>query len=118
MVEQNLISEKVFSFLLNGDPNAKKGGEMVFGGVNLKHFKGDHTYIPVTKKGYWQIEIGEFFIGGASTGVCEGGDGVGWCWMAVMVLDGAGWTTVRVFLEMVMLTCQGGDVTETFLNFF
>ncbi|KOM50653.1 hypothetical protein LR48_Vigan08g148000 [Vigna angularis] len=53
MVEQNLISEKVFSFLLNGYPNAKKGGEMVFGGVNLKHFKGDHTYIPVTKKGYW-----------------------------------------------------------------
>ncbi|BAT90514.1 hypothetical protein VIGAN_06177200 [Vigna angularis var. angularis] len=57
MVEQNLISEKVFSFLLNGDPNAKKGGEMVFGGVNLKHFKGDHTYIPVTKKGYWQVFV-------------------------------------------------------------
>ncbi|KAG2406437.1 aspartic proteinase-like isoform X3 [Vigna umbellata] len=73
MVDQNLISEKVFSFWLNGDPNAKKGGEIVFGGVNPKHFKGDHTYVPVTEKGYWQIEIGDFFIGGASTGVCEGG---------------------------------------------
>ncbi|XP_004494509.1 aspartic proteinase [Cicer arietinum] len=73
MVEQNLISEKVFSFWLNGDPNAKKGGELVFGGVDPKHFKGKHTYVPVTEKGYWQIEMGDFFIGGQSTGVCEGG---------------------------------------------
>jgi len=73
MVEQKLISEKVFSFWLNGDPNAKKGGELVFGGVDPKHFKGNHTYVPITEKGYWQIEIGDFFIGGVSTGVCEGG---------------------------------------------
>ncbi|KAL5060852.1 hypothetical protein RYX36_032456 [Vicia faba] len=73
MVEQNLISEKVFSFWLNGNPNAKKGGELIFGGVDPKHFKGKHTYVPVTEKGYWQIEIGDFFIGGSSTGVCEGG---------------------------------------------
>jgi phytepsin len=73
MVEQDLVSEKVFSFWLNGDPNAKKGGELVFGGVDPKHFKGKHTYVPVTKKGYWQIEMGDFFVGGLSTGVCEGG---------------------------------------------
>ncbi|KAJ1393305.1 Saposin-like type B, region 1 [Sesbania bispinosa] len=73
MVEQGLISEKVFSFWLNGDPKAKKGGELVFGGVDPKHFKGDHTYVPVTQKGYWQIEMGDFFIGDLSTGVCEGG---------------------------------------------
>jgi len=62
MVEQNLISEKVFSFWLNGDPNAKKGGELVFGGVNPKHFKGDHTYVPVTEKGYWQVSKSTQFI--------------------------------------------------------
>ncbi|KAJ1425560.1 Saposin-like type B, region 1 [Sesbania bispinosa] len=73
MVEQNLVSEQVFSFWLNGNPKAKKGGELVFGGVDPKHFKGNHTYVPVTTKGYWQIEMGEFFIGGLSTGVCEGG---------------------------------------------
>nr|KYP71680.1 Aspartic proteinase oryzasin-1 [Cajanus cajan] len=73
MVQQNLIGEKVFSFWLNGDPNAKKGGEIVFGGVDRKHFKGNHTYVPVTEKGYWQIEMGDFFIGDVSTGVCEGG---------------------------------------------
>ncbi|TKY52352.1 Aspartic proteinase [Spatholobus suberectus] len=73
MVQQNLVSEQVFSFWLNGDPKGKKGGELVFGGVDPKHFKGTHTYVPVTKKGYWQIEMGDFFIGGLSTGVCEGG---------------------------------------------
>ncbi|KAE9618902.1 hypothetical protein Lal_00047844 [Lupinus albus] len=73
MVQQHLINEQVFSFWLNGDPNAKNGGELVFGGVDPKHFKGNHSYVPVTKKGYWQIEIGDFFIGGLSTGVCEGG---------------------------------------------
>ncbi|XP_061367247.1 aspartic proteinase-like [Gastrolobium bilobum] len=73
MVEQDLVSEKAFSFWLNGDPKAKNGGELVFGGSDPKHFKGSHTYVPVTKKGYWQIEMGDFFIGGFSTGVCEGG---------------------------------------------
>ncbi|KAK7284461.1 hypothetical protein RJT34_19207 [Clitoria ternatea] len=73
MVEQELIGEKVFSFWLNGDPNAKKGGELIFGGVDPNHFKGNHTYVPVTRKGYWQIEMEDFFIGDVSTGVCEGG---------------------------------------------
>ncbi|KAH1229500.1 Aspartic proteinase [Glycine max] len=73
MVKQNLVSEQVFSFWLNGDPKAKDGGELIFGGIDPKHFKGDHIYVPVTKKGYWQIEMGDFFIGGLSTGVCEGG---------------------------------------------
>lgn len=55
MVKQNLVSEQVFSFWLNGDPKVKNGGELVFGGVDPKHFKGEHIYVPVTKKGYWQV---------------------------------------------------------------
>lgn len=54
-MDQHLVSEKVFSFWLSGDPKAKKGGEIVFGGVDPKHFKGEHTYVPVTIKGYWQV---------------------------------------------------------------
>ncbi|RYR02031.1 hypothetical protein Ahy_B06g080879 isoform A [Arachis hypogaea] len=73
MMDQNLVNEKVFSFWLSGDPNAKKGGELVFGGVDPKHFKGEHIYVPVTTKGYWQIEMGDFYVGGVSTGVCGGG---------------------------------------------
>lgn len=57
MVEQGLVSDEVFSFWLNRDPDAEEGGEIVFGGVDPKHFKGKHTYVPVTKKGYWQVNV-------------------------------------------------------------
>ncbi|KAF8387600.1 hypothetical protein HHK36_026253 [Tetracentron sinense] len=73
MVAQGLVSEKVFSFWLNRDPEAKEGGEIVFGGVDPRHFKGEHTYVRVTRKGYWQFEMGDFLIGNHSTGFCEGG---------------------------------------------
>ncbi|KAJ8439258.1 hypothetical protein Cgig2_030193 [Carnegiea gigantea] len=73
MVQQDLVSEEVFSFWLNRDPTAEVGGEIVFGGVDPKHYKGDHTYVPITEKGYWQFEMGDFFIGNYSTGFCKGG---------------------------------------------
>ena len=55
MVKQGLVSDEVFSFWLNRDPEAEVGGEIVFGGVDPKHYKGKHTYVPVTQKGYWQV---------------------------------------------------------------
>ncbi|XP_027114960.1 aspartic proteinase oryzasin-1-like [Coffea eugenioides] len=73
MVDQGLVDEPVFSFWLNRDPNAEDGGELVFGGVDTNHFKGKHTYVPVTQKGYWQFKMGDFLIGNVSTGFCEGG---------------------------------------------
>lgn len=73
MVKQDLVSEEVFSFWLNRDPTAEVGGEIVFGGIDPKHYKGDHTYVPITEKGYWQFEMGDFFIGNYSTGFCKDG---------------------------------------------
>lgn len=55
MLWQNLVDDDVFSFWFNRDPNAQEGGEIVFGGIDPKHYKGKHTYVPVTKKGYWQV---------------------------------------------------------------
>ena len=55
MVEQALVRDSVFSFWLNRDPEAKQGGEIVFGGVDQRHFTGQHTFVPVTQKGYWQV---------------------------------------------------------------
>lgn len=55
MVNQGLVEEQVFSFWLSRDPDAEIGGEIVFGGVDPKHFKGNHSYVPVTEKGYWQV---------------------------------------------------------------
>ncbi|XP_059652198.1 aspartic proteinase A1-like isoform X2 [Cornus florida] len=73
MAEQGILSDDVFSFWLNRDPEAKEGGEIVFGGVDEKHYKGKHTYVPVTQKGYWQFEMGDVSIGNYSTGFCEEG---------------------------------------------
>lgn len=57
MVNQDLVAEKVFSFWLNRNIKGEEGGEIVFGGVDPSHYKGEHTYVPVTKKGYWQVRI-------------------------------------------------------------
>lgn len=57
MVNQGLIKEPVFSFWLNRDTEGEQGGEIVFGGVDSSHFKGKHTYAPITQKGYWQVDF-------------------------------------------------------------
>nr|XP_027192869.1 aspartic proteinase-like isoform X2 [Cicer arietinum] len=73
MVEQGLIQEPVFSFWLNRKPEEEEGGEIVFGGVDPAHYKGEHTYVPVTRKGYWQFDMGDVIIDGKSTGYCADG---------------------------------------------
>ncbi|KAK6254284.1 hypothetical protein SCA6_015589 [Theobroma cacao] len=70
MMQQSLVVQKVFSFWFNKDPSASEGGEIVFGGVDQKHFKGKHTYVPVAQKGYWQIDLADFLIADHSTGFC------------------------------------------------
>ncbi|KAF7120239.1 hypothetical protein RHSIM_Rhsim13G0152000 [Rhododendron simsii] len=73
MVKQGLIKEPVFSFWLNRNADEGEGGELVFGGVDPNHFKGKHTYVPVTQKGYWQFNMGDVLIGGKETGYCGAG---------------------------------------------
>ncbi|XP_057962427.1 aspartic proteinase-like [Malania oleifera] len=73
MVKQGLIKDPVFSFWLNRNADEDEGGEIVFGGVDPNHFKGKHTYVPVTKKGYWQFQMGDVLIGDKETGYCSGG---------------------------------------------
>ncbi|RDX63056.1 Aspartic proteinase A1 [Mucuna pruriens] len=73
MVEQGLVKDPVFSFWLNRKPEEENGGEIVFGGVDPAHFKGKHTYVPVTRKGYWQFDMGDVLIAGKPTGYCANG---------------------------------------------
>ncbi|KAK7359801.1 hypothetical protein VNO77_01766 [Canavalia gladiata] len=73
MVEQGLVKDPVFSFWLNRNPDEEEGGELVFGGVDPAHYKGNHTYVPVTQKGYWQFNMGEVLIDGKPTGYCADG---------------------------------------------
>lgn len=60
MVDQGLVKEPVFSFWFNRNAGEKEGGEIVFGGVDSNHFKGEHTHVPVTRKGYWQVGLRKF----------------------------------------------------------
>ncbi|KAL6188359.1 hypothetical protein ACLB2K_039752 [Fragaria x ananassa] len=73
MVQQGRMSQKIFSIWLNHDPKSPVGGEIVFGGYDWKHFTGDHTYVPISHKGYWQIEVGDIIVADFSTGFCKGG---------------------------------------------
>ena len=45
-----------FAFVIR-DPDAKKGGELDFGGLDPTHYTGQIFYTPVTKDGYWQIHL-------------------------------------------------------------
>ncbi|PON64859.1 Aspartic peptidase [Parasponia andersonii] len=69
MVKQGHMAQKVFSFWINRDPMSKLGGEIVFGGIDWRRFTGDHTYFPITRKGYWQIQTGDVLVAGNSTGL-------------------------------------------------
>nr|CAM12780.1 aspartic proteinase [Fagopyrum esculentum] len=73
MVNQGLVNEPVFSFWLNRNADEEVGGEIVFGGIDPAHHKGEHTYLPVTQKGYWQFDLDDVLVGGESTGFCSGG---------------------------------------------
>ncbi|CAD6230478.1 unnamed protein product [Miscanthus lutarioriparius] len=73
MVNQGLVDDPVFSFWFNRHADEGQGGEIVFGGIDPSHHKGNHTYVPVTRKGYWQFDMGDVLIGGKSTGFCAAG---------------------------------------------
>ncbi|XP_004287958.1 PREDICTED: aspartic proteinase A1-like [Fragaria vesca subsp. vesca] len=73
MVSQGLVKEPVFSFWLNRNTEGEEGGEIVFGGMDSNHYVGEHTYVPVTQKGYWQFDMGDVLIGGESSGLCASG---------------------------------------------
>lgn len=75
MLEQKLVPEPIFSFWFNRDASGAVGGEMVLGGVDPKHFKGNHTWAPLTRRGYWQFRLDDVLLDGNSTGFCKIGVG-------------------------------------------
>lgn len=75
MVRQGIVAEAVFSVYLNRDPKGETGGEILFGGIDEKYYRGPITYVPVTQKAYWQFHVDSLSVdGGRSDGVyCKGG---------------------------------------------
>ncbi|PSC73535.1 aspartic ase A2 isoform X1 [Micractinium conductrix] len=74
MLEQKLLPEPVFSFWLNRKDEGKEGGELVLGGVDPAHFVGEHTWAPITRRGFWQFKMDGAAIEGPAGGAyCKGG---------------------------------------------
>ncbi|XP_059806072.1 cathepsin E-A-like isoform X1 [Hypanus sabinus] len=70
MMAQNLVEQPLFSVFLSRDDG--KGSEIIFGGFDPAHFVGELNWIPVTKQGYWQIQLDGVQVGG-NVVACEGG---------------------------------------------
>lgn len=61
MIDQKLLDENVFAFRL-GD-SEDDGGEAIFGGYDKDSFEGKVTYVPVRRKGYWEVELESITFG-------------------------------------------------------
>jgi len=67
MISQSLVQAPVFSVRLIKQTQGG-GGEYLFGSIDQSAISGAITYIPVDKKGYWQIPIDDVFWGDTSLG--------------------------------------------------
>jgi len=73
MIKQGVIQNPVFSFYLNRNPDAAVGGELILGGSDPDYYEGNFTYLPVSKKGYWQFTMDGVQIGEKGGKYCRGG---------------------------------------------
>ncbi|XP_013909634.1 PREDICTED: cathepsin E [Thamnophis sirtalis] len=64
MMAQNLVDLPIFSVYMNRNPYSSVGGELIFGGYDEAYFSGNLNWIPVTKQGYWQIQLDNIQVGG------------------------------------------------------
>ncbi|KAG0335263.1 hypothetical protein BG005_004616, partial [Podila minutissima] len=55
-------------FLPSVRKNGGQGGNYLFGGIDNTRYTGALTYVPVTKKGYWQVLIQDVAFNGKSLG--------------------------------------------------
>eukprot|EP01063_Lacrimia_lanifica_P038402 TRINITY_DN817_c0_g1_i11.p1 TRINITY_DN817_c0_g1~~TRINITY_DN817_c0_g1_i11.p1 ORF type:complete len:372 (+),score=188.02 TRINITY_DN817_c0_g1_i11:47-1162(+) len=67
LMDQKAVSKGSFAFYLTTTAGAA-GSELVLGGTDPAHHTGNFTYVPVTKKGYWQVNGDEVKLGSDSLG--------------------------------------------------
>lgn len=62
LVDSGQMAEPVFAFYL-GD---RQPGELLFGGIDSKHYTGDFSFVPLTSETYWQVSLGAVKLGSDS----------------------------------------------------
>lgn len=73
MVAQRLVPQPVFSFFLNRNATSSNGGQISFGGVDRRFYLGEISYVPVTRKAYWQFAMDGLSVANSSTKFCVEG---------------------------------------------
>ncbi len=70
MYKQGLISQPIFSFYLarNAD-GGEVGGSLLLGGMDEAHMASPLKCAPVVRKGYWEVEMNSFSVGGRDMGI-------------------------------------------------
>jgi len=70
MINKGLLDEPRFGVYMTEEINCggdgMVAGEMMLGGIDTTKFTGPITYAPVTRKGYWQININGAMVNGQS----------------------------------------------------
>jgi saccharopepsin len=61
MLDQKLLDEPVFSFRLGSSD--QDGGEAIFGGIDESAYTGKIEYVPIRRKGYWEVELEKIGFG-------------------------------------------------------
>ncbi|KAJ9100088.1 aspartic proteinase precursor [Naganishia cerealis] len=61
MIDQKLLDEPIFSFRLGS--SEEDGGECIFGGTDDNAYDGKITYVPIRRKGYWEVELEKLGFG-------------------------------------------------------
>ena len=61
MLAQGLLDQPVFSFRLGS--SEEDGGEAMFGGIDSTAYTGKIDYVPVRRKGYWEVELESIAFG-------------------------------------------------------
>jgi len=74
-VDQKLVKEAKFAFWLGHESTeGELAGEITFGGVDDSKYTGEISYVPVTKKGYWQFNLDKITVDGKE--VSKGGSAI------------------------------------------
>jgi saccharopepsin len=62
MVAQKLVDEPMFAFYLT-DKNSSAPSEMTFGGYDRSKYTGNINWVPLVRKGYWEVVLQEATVG-------------------------------------------------------
>jgi hypothetical protein len=70
LMDQQKLSRGVFAFYLSSSDDVD--GELVLGGIDESHFKGDLNWVPVVDPSYWQVDLDSVDYDGSKLLLQEG----------------------------------------------